>query len=112
MPPEVQLLVIVIAFIGFWAIVIRPARNAQRRTLQLQQALEVGDRVIMSAGIFGTVVSLDDERVGLDIAAGTTITVARQAVVRRLEDESVEASGRETTEPAPRDEPLRDDTEE
>ncbi|HET7684199.1 MAG TPA: preprotein translocase subunit YajC [Marmoricola sp.] len=111
MPPELQLLVIVIAFIGFWAIVIRPARNAQRRTVQLQQALEVGDRVIISAGIFGTVATIDDDRVGLEIAPGTTITVARQAVVRRIEDETAAddpGTGHDAVSPAE----TRADTEE
>jgi preprotein translocase subunit YajC len=91
MPPELQLLVILIAFVGFWLIVIRPARNAQRRTAQLQAELGVGDRVIISAGIFGTVVSIEDDRVGLEIAPGTTVTVARQAVVRVLEDSQAAA---------------------
>lgn len=111
MPPELQLLVIVIAFIGFWAIVIRPARNAQRRTQQLQQALEVGDQVIISAGIFGTVASIEDDKVGLQIAPGTTITVARQAVVRRLEE--LTSAGEQVTrhdEAGPAE--TRDDTEE
>jgi preprotein translocase subunit YajC len=82
-PAEIQLLVIVIALLGFWAIVMRPARIQQRRVAQLQTDVEVGDEVIISAGIFGTVVALDDDRVQLEIAPGTVITVARQVVVRR-----------------------------
>jgi len=54
--------------------------------------------VILSAGIFGTVRSIDDDRVGLEIAEGTVITVARQAVVRRVPDAVDE------TEAAPADE--------
>jgi preprotein translocase subunit YajC len=92
MPPELQLLVILVAFVGFWLIVIRPARNAQRRTARLQSELTVGDRVIISAGIFGTVRTLEDDRVGLEIAPGTTVTVARQAVVRVLQDTPAEGA--------------------
>lgn len=83
MPPELQLLVIVVALIGFWAIVMRPARTQQRRVAQLQTELAVGDEVIISAGIFGTVVSVDNSEVRLEIAPGTVVTVARQVVVRR-----------------------------
>jgi preprotein translocase subunit YajC len=85
-PPELQLLVIVIALLGFWAIVMRPTRVQQRRVAELQSALEVGDEVIISAGIFGTVVAIDDDQVRLEIAQGTVITVARQVVVRRAPD--------------------------
>lgn len=91
MPPEVQLLVIAVAFLGFWLIVLRPARNAQRRTMEVQQGLAVGDKVLLSAGIFGTVASLDDEKVGLELAPGTVVTVARQAVVRIIDDRPVAA---------------------
>lgn len=86
MPPELQFLVIVIALVGFWAIVMRPARVQQRQTAQLQAELEVGDEVIISAGIFGTVTALEDDTVRLEIAPGTVIKAARQVVVRRAAD--------------------------
>lgn len=84
MPPELTLLVILIALVGFWLIVLRPARASQQRVTSLQHELEVGDEVIISAGIFGTVRSVEDDRVTLEIAPGTVITVARQVVVRRV----------------------------
>ena len=83
MPPEFQLLVIVLALLGFWAIVMRPARNQQRQVAQLQAELAVGDEVIISAGIFGTIVAIDDDKVSLEIAPGVVVTTARQVVVRR-----------------------------
>ncbi len=83
MPAYAQLLVVLAAFLLFWALVMRPARTQQRRTQQLQSELVVGDEVVISAGIFGIVRSLDDTRVQLEIAPGTVVTVARQVVVRR-----------------------------
>lgn len=85
MPPSAQLLLIVIALGGFWYIVMRPARRQQRDMADLQRRLGVGDRVVISAGIFGTVQAVDEDRVDLEIAPGTTIQVARQVVVRRLD---------------------------
>jgi preprotein translocase subunit YajC len=90
-PAELQLLVIVIALLGFWAIVMRPARVQQRQVAQLQAGLEVGDEVIISAGIFGTIVAIEDDRVRLQIAPGTVITAARQVVVRRAPEPETEA---------------------
>jgi len=85
-PPELQFLVIVIALLGFWAIVMRPARLQQRQTAQLQAELEVGDEVIISAGVFGTITALEDDTVRLEIAPGTVVKAARQVVVRRAPD--------------------------
>jgi len=97
MPAYAQLLVIVVAMIGFWAIVMRPARNQQKRVEQLQNELEVGQEVVLSAGIFGTVRALNEGRVELEVAPGIVLTVARQVVVRRVADiEGSAAPDRET----------------
>ena len=91
MAPSVQLLVILVALLAFWFIVMRPARVQQRKMRELQQQLQVGDEVILSAGIFGTIRSLDGARVELEVAPGTVLTVARQVVVRRASE--VESGG-------------------
>jgi preprotein translocase subunit YajC len=85
-PASVQLLVIVVAMLAFWAIVMRPARNQQKRVQKLQSELEVGQEVVLSAGIFGTVRALTEGRVEIEVAPGTVLTVARQVVVRRVEE--------------------------
>ncbi len=112
MPPVAQLLVILLVFVLFWFVLMRPARNQQRRVQDLQQSLEVGDEVVLSSGIFGTIRSLDDGRVLLEVAPGTELTVARQAVVRHaepLEDPEPESDPetRDESEPAPDDGPER-----
>ena len=86
MPASAQFLVIVLAMLAFWAIVMRPARNQQKRVQQLQHQLEVGDEVVLSSGIFGTVRALTEGRVELEVAPGTVLTVARQVVVRRVDE--------------------------
>ena len=86
MPPSAQLLIILVALVAFWAIVMRPARNQQRKVQRLQQELQVGQEVVLSSGIFGTIRSLSDTRAEIEVAAGTIITVARQVVVRRAEE--------------------------
>jgi preprotein translocase subunit YajC len=85
-PAYAQLLVILAAMVAFWAIVMRPARNQQRKVQQLQHDLEVGQEVVLSAGIFGTIRSLTETRAEIEVAPGTVLTVARQVVVRRVDD--------------------------
>ena len=98
MPAELQLLVIVVALLGFWAIVMRPTRVQQRRVAELQSELAVGDEVIISAGIFGTVVAIEDERIRLEIAPGTVVTVARQVVIRRAPEQPAAPEDSKTEE--------------
>lgn len=87
MPPELQLVVFLVALVGLWWLMTRSVRAQQRRVAELQAEIAIGDEVILSAGIFGTVRSIDGDRVQLEIAEGTVITVARQVVVRRAPDE-------------------------
>jgi preprotein translocase subunit YajC len=98
-PPGLQLLVIVIALLGFWAIVMRPTRVQQRRVAELQSELSPGDEVIISAGIFATVVAIEDDKVRLEIAPGTVITAARQVVVRRVPEPTTESRDAESAGP-------------
>ena len=76
----------------FWLLIIKPMRARQKQFAalrEMQNALVVGERVMISSGIFGTLVGLDDETVELEIAPNTTITVARAAVSELI---TVEAS--------------------
>ena len=106
MSASAQLLVIVLAMVAFWAIVMRPARNQQKKVAQLQRDLEVGQQVVLSAGIFGTIRSLSDSRAEIEISPGIVITVARQVVVRRadeLESRPQAAAGDPVQDPATSD---------
>ena len=79
-----QALLPLLIVVPLWFILIRP----QRRRIQNQQAmvrsLEVGDDVLTSAGIYGSIVALDDEIATLEVAEGVRLRIARKAVGRRL----------------------------
>ncbi len=81
-----SLLPIVGIFLIFWLLIIRPAQRRQKKLQGVQRELAVGDRVITGAGFFGTVVRVEDDRLGLEIAEGVVMTVARQAVVGTVDD--------------------------
>lgn len=105
-----ELLLIVVALLGFWLIVMRPARVQQRKVAELQAEISVGDEVVITAGIFGTVVAIEDERVQLEVAPGTVITVARQVLVRRVPE--AEADAAEGQDAPPQDGPHDRTTDE
>ena len=69
----------------FWFLIVRPQRRRQQQLASTQAALGPGTEVMLGSGIFGTVASLDDETVRIEVAPGTVVKVARQAVVRVIE---------------------------
>jgi preprotein translocase subunit YajC len=66
----------------FWLLIVRPQRRRQQELSNTQSNLQPGVEVMLGSGIFGTVVSLEQETVHIQVAPGTTLKVARQAVVR------------------------------
>jgi preprotein translocase subunit YajC len=82
----------------FWLVMIRPAQRQQRDLARLQGRLAVGDDVMLTSGIFGTVRSLDEETVSVEVAAGVTLKVARAAVRTVVTPKPAEAT--ELTPPA------------
>jgi preprotein translocase subunit YajC len=71
----------------FWAVLIRPQARRQRELAHMQSTLEVGDEVMLTSGVFGTVRSLDDDVAQVEIADGVAIRVARGAVGRVVREE-------------------------
>lgn len=71
----------------FWLLVIRPASRRQKDQLRMQSSLAVGDRVVLTSGFFGTLTALHDDRLEVELAPGTTVTVARAAVGSVVHDE-------------------------
>ena len=66
----------------FWFMVIRPQQRRQKEVVALQNSIQVGQRVMMSSGVFGTVTSIADDRARLEIAPGTEIEIARAAIAK------------------------------
>jgi preprotein translocase subunit YajC len=76
-----SLLPLIAIFAIFWLLVIRPAQRRQKDMRAVQNQLSVGDRVLTNAGIYGTVARIDDDRIGLEVADGVVLELARGAVV-------------------------------
>ena len=62
--------------------VLRPQRARARIVNAAQTALEPGREVILTSGIYGTVLHVEPDKIGLEIAPGVSVTVARAAVAR------------------------------
>jgi preprotein translocase subunit YajC len=73
-----------------WFLLIRPQRQRQAAHRELMSELAPQDEVVTVGGLFGTVRSIADDHVVLEIAPGTEVRVAKQAVtgVLRKEEES------------------------
>ena len=91
MKPE-QILLLVLLVLVFWFLILRPMRKRQQQFTKTQNSIEAGSRVMLASGIFGDVVSMDDETLELKISPETTVTVLRQAIARVIAPEQPEGN--------------------
>jgi preprotein translocase subunit YajC len=89
----------------FWLLFVRPARRRQQVLGSMQSTLSVGDEVMLTSGIFGTVRALDDDALSLEVADGVTVRVVRAAIgkvvtpVTQSRDDETELAGQVADEP-------------
>ncbi len=74
------LLLIVVAFALMWLFVVRPQRRRQNEQMSMQDTLHPGDEIVTAGGVYGTVTSVDEEDVRVEIAPGVVVRVARRAI--------------------------------
>ncbi len=69
-------------------LLIRPQKRRMAEQARLVSSLEVGDEVLTSAGIFGRIRRMNDDRLELETAGGTRLEILKSTVVRRIGDEA------------------------
>jgi preprotein translocase subunit YajC len=78
------LLMIAGLFAIFYFMLIRPNRRRRQELEQLQAQLSVGDEVMTSSGLYGTIAEVDDKTVILETSEGVFSRYARGAVIERI----------------------------
>ncbi|MCU1455765.1 MAG: yajC [Acidimicrobiales bacterium] len=69
-----------------YVVMVRPQQKRIRAQRALVATVDVGDEVITTAGLFGTITDLDDEVATLEIAEGVEVRIARAAIGRLASD--------------------------
>ncbi len=86
---------IIILFAIFYFLLIRPQQKKAKEHKAMIDNLKTGNRVVTSGGIFGTIVSLDDTAVGLEIAEKVKIKVARSNIAGLVNGNEAAAKAKE-----------------
>ena len=63
-----------------WLLMIRPMSRRQKELGRMQSSLSVGDEIVLTSGVYGTIRELEDTIVHVEVAPGVTLKVARGAV--------------------------------
>ena len=71
---------IILMFILFYFLLIRPQQKRQKAVQQMQNELSKGDKIITIGGLHGIVDSVDENKVVIKCGDGSRLTYDRNAV--------------------------------
>lgn len=86
-----QILPLILIFVVFYFLLIRPQQAARKRHMEMIANLKKGDVVVTSGGMIGKVKSLQDDEVRVELAPNVDVRVVRGTI----------AEVRSKTDPAP-----------
>jgi len=71
---------IILMFVLFYFLLIRPQQKRQKNVQQMQSSLKKGDKIITIGGLHGIVDSVDEGKVVIKCGDGSRLTYDRSAV--------------------------------
>ena len=79
-PLLVQFLPFALILAIFYFIILLPMRRRQRKVQEFQSSLKVGDKVVTTSGIYGTIAKMGERSIHIQVADKVRIEVSRAAV--------------------------------
>jgi preprotein translocase subunit YajC len=87
----VQFLIIMVLMLGvMYVLMIRPQRQRQAEQQSMIGGAGVGDDVLTTGGIYGTITQAEDDDIVVEIASGVTVHMTRRGIAAVLPPEEEE----------------------
>ncbi|WP_101844413.1 preprotein translocase subunit YajC [Halobacillus sp. Marseille-P3879] len=78
------LLPIILMFVIFYFLLIRPQQKKQKQVQNMQSELQKGDRVITIGGLHGTIHAIDENTLIVSVQDGSQLKFDRSSVREKL----------------------------
>ena len=86
----VQFVPMILIFVVFYFLLIRPQRKKDKKVKDMLSALKVGDRISTIGGIFGTITAIKDDTIELTVGKDNIKLIMARGAIRQVEDVPVE----------------------
>ncbi len=80
---------LVLIIVVFYFFMIRPQMKRQKETQKFRDALQKGDKVVTSGGIYGRIDEIKDQVIILEVAPGIKLKVDKSVVLKDMTDAPV-----------------------
>ena len=85
----VQFLPMILIFVIFYFMLIRPQRKKDKEAKKMLENLKVGDRICTIGGIYGTIVRIKDEVLTIEVGDAKTQMVFARWAIKNIDTLSV-----------------------
>jgi preprotein translocase subunit YajC len=92
------IVVMVLLLVVMWVLMIRPQRQRQREHQTMIDRAGVGDDILTTGGIYGTIEEVDEDDIVVELADGLSVHMTRRGIAAVLPPEDEEDE--EEDEPA------------
>lgn len=92
------LILLVFALGTMYLLVVLPQRRRMAAHERMVSDLAVGTEIVTAGGIFGTVVTIGDEELGIEVAPETILRVSKRAVAAVVDPQPTAAPEDESPE--------------
>ncbi|MCY3003589.1 MAG: preprotein translocase subunit YajC [Planctomycetota bacterium] len=88
MSTVMQFLPMIAIFAIFYFVLIGPERKNRKKREAMLESMKKGDKVMTSAGMYGTIVAMQDKVVTLQLDEGVRVRFSRAAIQEVLPDDA------------------------
>ena len=86
---------LVLIFVVFWFMLIRPQRKKDKQVKEMLNNLKAGDRICTIGGIYGTITGIKDDTVTLSVGKDNLSMVIARWGIRSVEELTIENDAQE-----------------
>ena len=91
-PGIAQFMPFILIIVVFYFILIRPQQKQKKEQQKLVDSLKSGDQILMSNGIYGTIMDVKDKTLLIKVADNVKIKVLRTAITQVVSGEKEKAA--------------------
>ena len=91
----VTFLPMILIFVVFWFMLIRPQRKKDKQVKEMLNNLKAGDRICTIGGIYGTITGIKDDTITLSVGKYNMSMVVARWTIRSVEEIAIENDAQE-----------------
>lgn len=91
----VTFLPMILIFVVFWFMLIRPQRKKDKQVKEMLNNLKAGDRICTIGGIYGTITGIKDDTITLSVGKDNLSMVVARWAIRSVEEVAIENDAHE-----------------